>query len=154
MDERVSARWYIAKYQTLIRRLGRAIKASLQEDRKWREEEAGSEVEILLGPYPPLHQEPWHRIKVWYKAAFDYDLPPAWVTLGRITAQRVEMYSYIPPPGMNIPISVQPLLVEDSVPTEDEIEWAVTRLRNHRSGGASGMWEEHLKRWLAAAIKA
>ena len=53
VDKRVSALRYIAKYQTLIRRLGRAIKASLREDRKRRAEEAGAEVETLLGPYPP-----------------------------------------------------------------------------------------------------
>ena len=82
-------------------------------------------METILGLFPPLHQESWHRIKGWYKAAFGCDLPPAWVTIGQITAQRVDMYSYIPPPGTNIPVSVQPFLVEDSVPTEDEIEWAV-----------------------------
>ena len=59
------------------------------------------------------------------------------------------MHSYVPPPGKNIPISVQPFLVDDSVPTEDEIEWAVTRLCNHRSRGPSGMRADHLKRWLA-----
>ena len=72
----------------------------------------------------------------------------------QITTERVELYSYVPPPGKNIHIFVQPLPVEDSVPTEDNIEWAVTQLRNHRSGGSSGMPEEHLKRWLAAARKA
>ena len=40
------------------------------------------------------------------------------------------------------------------VPTEDEIEWAVKRLRNKRSGGPSGMRAEYLKRWLATARKA
>ena len=153
MDKRVSVRRYIAKYQALVRRLGRAIKASLREDRKKRAEEAEEEVDTLLGPYPPLHWEAWHRIKGWYKAAVDCALPPSWVTLGPITAQRVELYIYIPPPGTNIPIYVQPFLVEDLVPTKDMIEWTVTRLRNQRSGGASGMRAEHLKRWLAAARK-
>ena len=104
MDKRVSACWYIEKYQALIRRLGCAIKASLREDRKRRAEEVGAEVETLLGLYPPLHWEAWHRIKGWYKAVVDCDLPPSQVTLGQITAQRVELYSYIPPPGTNIPI--------------------------------------------------
>ena len=40
------------------------------------------------------------------------------------------------------------------VPMEDDIEWAVKRLRNNRSGGPSGMRAEHLKRWLAAVWKA
>ena len=119
--------------------MGRAIKASLREDRKRRVEEAVAEVETLLGSDPPLHREAWHWIKGRYKAAVDCAPPPAWVTLDRITAERVELYSYVPPPGTTIPISVQPFRVEDSVPTEDEIEWVVTRLHNHRSrGGVRG----------------
>ena len=39
------------------------------------------------------------------------------------------------------------------MPEEGEIEWAVKRLRNNRSRGASRMQEEHVKRWLAAARK-
>ena len=37
------------------------------------------------------------------------------------------------------------------VPTEDEIEEAVNKLRRNRSGGPSGMQAEHLKGWLAAS---
>ena len=153
INERVSARRYIKKDQALIRRLGRTIRASLMTERKRRAEEAGSEVEALLGLDPPLHQEDWHHIKGWYKAAVNHALPPAQVTLKRITAERVELYSYVPPLGTNIPISVQPFPVDDSVPTEDEIEWVVTRLSNHRSRGALGVRAEHLKRWLATARK-
>ena len=136
----------VVKDQALIRRLGRAIRASLKIDRKRRAEDAGAEVEALLVSDPPLHREAWHRIKGWYKAAFNRAPPPARVTLERIMAERVELYSYVPPPGTNTPISVQPFLVYDLVPTEDEIEWAVTQPRNHRSGGSSGMRAEHLKR--------
>ena len=107
-----------------------------------------------MGVVPPLHREAWHRIKGWYKAAVNHALPPARVALKQITEERVELYSYVPPPGKNIPISVQPFLVDDSVPTEDEIEWAVKQLCNNLSGGPSGMRVEHLKRWLATARKA
>ena len=68
-------------------------------------------------------------------------------------AERVELYSYVPPPGANIPISVEPFPVDDSVPTEDKIEWAVKQLQNQHSGGPSGMRAEYLKGWLAAASK-
>ena len=88
-----------------------------------------------MGSDPPLHREAWHRIKGCYKAAVDRDPPPARVTLERITADRVELNSYVPPPGTNILISVQPFPVDESVPTEDKIEWVVMRLRNRRSGG-------------------
>ena len=136
----------IEKDQALIRRLGLAIKVSLRDDRKRRSEEAGAEVETMLGSDPPLHREAWHRTKGWYKAAVDRAPPPARVTFERITEERVEMYSYVPLLGMNIPISVQPFPVENLMPTKDEIEWAVTRLCNHRSRGTLGMQAEHLRR--------
>ena len=66
----------------------------------------------------------------------------------------MELYNYVPPPGPNTHISVEPFPVDDSVPTKDDIEWAVKRLHNHRSGRPSGMWAEHLEIWLAAARKA
>ena len=43
--------------------------------------------------------------------------------------------------------------MEDPVPIEDEIEWVVMQLRNHRPGGPSEMRAEHLKGWLAEARK-
>ena len=42
-------------------------------------------------------------------------------------------------------------MVEDGIPTEAEVEWAVKRLQNNRAGGPSRMWAEDLKGWLAAA---
>ena len=48
VDERVSARRGTGVHAR-IRRLGRAIRASLQGDRKRRVEIAGEEVETLLG---------------------------------------------------------------------------------------------------------
>ena len=39
----------IATYESLIQRLGRAIAASLKGDRRGRAEEAGAEVETLIG---------------------------------------------------------------------------------------------------------
>ena len=40
--------------------------------------------------------------------------------------------------------------MDDSVPTEDNIEWAVKRLQNHCSGGPSGVQDKHLKGLIAA----
>ena len=63
---------------------------------------------------------------------------PDRVTLKRITAERVALYRYLPPPGTNIPISVKRFPVDDSVPKEDKIKWAVKQLRNNCSGGGVG----------------
>ena len=41
--------------------------------------------------------------------------------------------------------------MEDGVPSEAEVEWAVKRLRNNRAAGPSRIRAEDLKGWLAAA---
>ena len=88
------AAWILAnKDHAIICRLGRAIVASLKGDRRRREEETGKEVETIIGSDPPLHREDWHRLKGWYRAAIDRAPPPAWVTLERIMAERVDLYS-------------------------------------------------------------
>ena len=148
--ERVSARGG-AGVHTRIRRLGRAIQASLQGDRKRRVEAVGQEVEALLGEDPPKPKEAWRRLKGWYKAAVNQALPPARATLERITAERVNLYSYVSSPGENIPVTVAPAEVNALVPTEDKIEDAVKKLRRNRSGRLSGLRAKHLKGWLAAS---
>ena len=86
-----------------------------------------------------------------YWAAFNCAPPPAQITLERIMEERVDLYSYVPPPGDNTPISVDPFPVYDLVTMEDESEWVVTQLQKHRSRGASGMREEHQKGLLEEA---
>ena len=46
----------------------------------------------------------------------------------KIIFQVNRLYSYVPPPGMNMPISVEMFPLDDWVPTEDELEWVVKRL--------------------------
>ena len=118
-----------------MRSLGRAIQSSLKGDRRQRVEEAGSAVESLLKEDPPNAKEAWWRMKGWYQAAAKRGPPPARATLERITAERTELDSRVPSPGETIPVTVEPALIDDSVPTEDDIEAAVKKLRQNRSGG-------------------
>ena len=87
-------------------------------------------------------------MKGWLKAAVDRAPPPAWVNLKRITAECIKLYCQVKPPGEITPISVEPFQVGESVPTEDNIEWAVWRLRNNFSGGPSGIRAENINVWL------
>ena len=100
---------------------------------------------------PPLIQEAWYRIQGWYKDAVDHAPLPARVTLKQITAERVELYSRVPPPVDSTPVEIEPFEVADGVPDEGEIEWAVRRLCNNRSGGLSRLRAEQLKGWIVAA---
>ena len=100
---------------------------------------------------PPLIQEALYRLQGWYKSAVDRATPPARATLKQVTAERVALYSRVPLPGDIIPVNIEPFAVEDGVPEEGEIEWAVKLLQNNRAGGPSRMRAEDLKGWLAAA---
>ena len=75
-DERVSAKRG-TRVRARLRRLGRAFRASLKGDRKRRVEDAGKDVEALLGGDPPNAKEVWRRMKGWYKAAVNRAPPPA-----------------------------------------------------------------------------
>ena len=91
IDERVSAQRDIARDQSHIRRLSRAINVRLKEGRSRRTEEAGEEVERSLRADTPLYKEEWHWMKGWYQATFDCAPLPARVTLDRITAEWVDL---------------------------------------------------------------
>ena len=88
VDERVSARRG-TRVRERIRRLGRAIRASLKGDRKRRVEAVGTDVEELLGWDPPNAKEAWRRMKGWYNSVVTRDPLPARATLERITADWV-----------------------------------------------------------------
>ena len=96
-DKRVSAKRG-TRLRARLRRLGRAFMAILKGDRKRRVEDAGKDVEALLGGYPPNAKEAWRRMKGWYRAAVNRGPPPARATLKRITGERVELYSQVPSP--------------------------------------------------------
>ena len=76
MDERVKMRRK-PRARTGMRRLGRAIHASLKGYRRRRVEEVGSAVETLLKEDPPNAREAGRRMKGWYKAAAKRGPPPA-----------------------------------------------------------------------------
>ena len=77
--------------------------------------------------------------------------PPARATLDCITAEHVDLYSYVPSLGTNIPVTVRPVPVDDLVPTEDDTKEAVKNLWRNISGGLLEMRAKHLKGWLAAS---
>ena len=92
-------------------------------------------------------------MKGWYNATVDHAPPPAWVNLGRITADRVELYLQVQPPRESISLSIEPFQMKESVSTEEEIEWVVWKLINNCSGVPSGMRADHIKGCLGEVRK-
>ena len=74
-----------------------------------------------------------------YKTLSNLPRPPAYIKLSQITTERVELYHQVPPHGEIIPIEEDPFLIDDSIPSMDDIDWVVCHLRRHRLGGASGI---------------
>ena len=97
VDERVSTRRDPAREHTFIWRLGRAISAILRGYWIQQSEEAGKEVEKMLRSDHPLDREAWHQMKGWCRAVVDRAPLPAWATLERMAAERVDLYRYVPP---------------------------------------------------------
>ena len=151
INERVSARRDPQYGRAFKIRQGKAVKKSLAADRRRRADEAGAEVEAMVKAEPPLIQEAWYRLQGWYKAAVDRAPPPARATLKRVTAEWVALYSRVPPTGYSIPVNIEPFAVEDGVPEEGEIEWAVKCQQNNRAGGLSRMQAKDLTGGLVAA---
>ena len=78
----------------------------------------------------------------------DHDLPSARITLEWIMEERMELYRAVLPQGDNIPISVLPSQIDDSVPTEEDFNWAVWRIWGQQLGGPYWIHAEHLQEWL------
>ena len=57
--------------------------------------------------------------------------PPVCINLVQINTERVEICHRVPPPGDSIPIETDPFAIGDSIPSMDNIEWEVRRLRHH-----------------------
>ena len=68
--------------------------------------------EELLTSDSPFPKESGHQMKGWYKVVAGRALLPARITINRIRAERVALHHHIPTPGENIPISVDPLLLD------------------------------------------
>ena len=147
VDRRAALRHNGSLTQNEARSLGRQIGSSFAEDRKKRAKDAADEIALHLAGQDL--QEGWNVAKRWYRAASDVAPKPCYESMEKQTAERVELYGKVEPPGDSIPINVDPYNVEDEVPKDPEIREAVKkRLKNGRAGGASFIRAENIKEWL------
>jgi hypothetical protein len=64
------------------------------------------------------------------------------------TAEHVELYRQQDPPGEPLPININPISVDDGMPSKGELRVAVAGLSNGHAGGTLGMCAEDVKVWL------
>ena len=130
------------------RALIRQIKASIQEDWCLRVVEAGSTVDSLLTSDPSLIREAWIWMGGWYKDVVGSPSPPSRMAIVTMSVDQVRPYQHVTTPGQLIPVGVQPLLMEESVPEDGDVACAVCRLCRNRSGSLSGMRAKNLYQWF------
>ena len=70
---------------------------------------------------------------------------------GKVVEMTQAAFREVPSPGENIPVTVEPAIIDNSVPKEDKIVAAVQKLWRNRLGGPSRIRAEHIKGWLAVA---
>jgi hypothetical protein len=149
--------WRLISHRSMLRRTGklcltggrhlrRKIWDALRGDRSARTAQVGSMIEAKLAGGNV--QESFCHLKGWYRATSETITRPCPQTMVKQTAERVDLYRQRDPPGEPLPINIDPIPVDDGMPSEGEIRVAVAGLSNGCAGGTLGMRAEDVKAWL------
>ena len=154
MDTRCNLRRDPNHDRSIARQLTRRVNALINQDRKKRTEEAGKAIQDALSGETQDLQGAYNILKRWYRHHGDRPQKPTREDL-RVTTQNFSQLfkAETPsPPGDPIPVHVQPVPVDDTIPTSEEIKATISRLRNNRATGPSRMKAETLKDWRKQAF--
>ena len=132
-------------HQREQRRLGKAIRRSLRQDRRRRAERASKF--IIAKVAARNYGEAYTTLRGWYRDCGGIPSKPIKSDLRRTRAEFESLYTATPSVGEPIPIHINPFPVNDDVPSEEEIITALHRMRRRRVPGASGIRTEDLIRW-------
>jgi hypothetical protein len=128
------------------RHMQRQIGALLCKDRADHTERVGTLIESKLTGGSV--QEAFRHLKGWYRATLETQARPCFHTMERQTSERVDLYARRLSPGDPLPINVKRTEINNDVPSDGELQTAVSKLSNGRAAGASGMRAKHAKEWL------
>ncbi len=70
-------------------------------------------------------KEAWRSIKGWYRSVEDHPPKPNYQRMETPSQEQINLYTAEPPPGAPISINVNPLDVNEDIPTDGEIREAV-----------------------------
>jgi hypothetical protein len=126
--------------------LHRQIGVSFQKDRTDQTAVVGATVEAESARGNV--QEAFRHLKGWYRAATEMQAKPCYHTMERQMLEWVDLYARRESPGNPLPINVTPVVIDEDVPMDGEIQHVASKLTNGRAAGASGIRAEHVKEWL------
>jgi hypothetical protein len=93
-------------------------------------------------------QEAFWCLTGWYRNTLDSMAHPCPQTMEQQTAERVALYARRDSPGDPLPITIDPVPIDDGTPTDAKIRDTAQQLTNGQASGASGMRAEDVKHWL------
>jgi hypothetical protein len=119
IDRRAVLRQQGKLSKRMSRLLGRQIASGLRGDRRQRAADVAGNIEGLLASREM--KEAWRCLKGWYKAASDTPPAASQLSLATQTAERVDLYRKVPPPGDPLPIHVDKVDISDGPPSNGEL---------------------------------
>jgi Reverse transcriptase (RNA-dependent DNA polymerase) len=129
-----------------LKELNNNIRKSIKQDRKTRTMKAGEEIETMLKNKDI--RGAWSRLKRWYKQVTGRNRKPSPMDMATITATYKELYAMDNNLDNNVPIiNYIPTPINDDVPSDVEIRYAVTRLKRWKAPGPTGLRTEELQYW-------
>ena len=96
-------------------------------------------------------KEAWGTIWAWHKTVDLKAAKPCFRGLEHQTKEREALYGYVQPPGEKMPKNADRALLDDKIPSDQELRQVTKRGMNNKNGGAVSMRVEDLKGWLAGA---
>jgi hypothetical protein len=112
--------------QAAARKLGQDVRACLKADCLLQAKNTASNVKGCLAAGEFI--EAWHHLKGWYRSAEDRAPKPCPKMIAKQMRERVQLYAARTPPGLPLPIRVNPALVNDAAPMEAELRMVVGEL--------------------------
>jgi hypothetical protein len=132
MDTRCALRKDSHHSRVIARQLDRQTRRSIHNNRKKRTEEAGKTIKAALNN--GSNQKDAHKVaKSWYRHMGDRPPKPTQQDLRTTANEYTALYQPQEPPEEPIPTHVAPAHVDNSVPSEEEIDKAIHRLHNGRA---------------------
>ncbi len=126
IDRRAMLRQQGKLSKRMTRLLGRQISSGLKGDRQQRAANVAGNIEGLLASRET--KEAWQCLKGWYKAASDTAPTASPMSLAAQTAERVDLYRKVPPPGDPLQIHVDKVDIPDGPPSDGELREVVRGL--------------------------
>ena len=127
--------------------LKKDLRRAMRQDRKNRQNDVGEKFSTNFAG--GNMRKAYSGIRGWYRKRTGDEKKPTVREMTTIHNTYKNLFTESTSEKEEIPILVEPTMIDDEVPSEQEIRDAVKQLRNFKSPGASGIKVENLKLWAA-----